>query len=39
MWKLLDYNLLMTFFDKEYENIFLDRWSHIGKMDKKSTKG
>jgi hypothetical protein len=25
--------------DEEYEKVFLDRWSHVGKKDKESTKG
>jgi hypothetical protein len=37
-WKLLTHDKMKALPDKEYENVFLDRWSHVGKRDKESTK-
>jgi hypothetical protein len=38
-WKSLKYTQIMELSDEEFENLFLDRWSHVGKRDTKSTKG
>jgi hypothetical protein len=38
-WNLLDYNMIRTLSDKEFEKVFLDRWSRAGKRDTKCTKG
>jgi hypothetical protein len=31
--------MISTLSDEEFENVFFDRWSHVGKQDTKSTKG
>jgi hypothetical protein len=36
--KLFNYDNMMALLDKSYENMFLDKWSHFVKTDKKSTR-
>jgi hypothetical protein len=38
-WDLLKYTQIVALSDEEFEKLFLDRWSHVGKMDIESTKG
>jgi len=36
---LVNYDKIKALADKEYKNMFLDRWSHVDKKNKESTKG
>jgi hypothetical protein len=38
-WNLLNYDKVKALPDEEYEKVFLDRWSHVGKKDKESIEG
>ena len=38
-WESLDYDQLQTLLDEEFEQVFLDKWSHAKKKDIESHKG
>jgi hypothetical protein len=37
-WNFLNYDKMKALSDEEYEKVFLDKWSHVVKKDKKSTR-